>query len=97
MSEVVVLTMGNPNIPEVTRDPDTDEATVSFTPADPETVTTIEFPADLSITEMFQTVTLPGGVGSWHFEESGPPTWVSCPDSSSLATLLGDHYGCEVR
>lgn len=92
---MTVLLLGNRHTAEATRDPETDEVSVEFTEADDENVTTVVFPDGLSIAEMFQTLTLPGGVATFHFAEV--PTWVECDDSPGLAALVAEHYGIEIR
>lgn len=58
--------------------------------------TEVVFPEDTSLSEAFTTVTHPAGVWANHAEEGKTPAWVAS-DSDALASLLGDHYGCEVR
>lgn len=66
-------------------------------PAPGKRATLVVLPASTRLGEAFATVTAPGGVWAAQVHTPGAvPAWVAS-DNASLAALLGEHYGCEVR
>lgn len=62
-------------------------------------VVTVTFPDDMPLMEIATTITIAQGVWDSHspggYADSGAPTWVDS-DSSALAALLAEHFGCDV-
>jgi hypothetical protein len=58
--------------------------------------TVIDFPEGTSLTEALRAVTDPSGVWANHAAEDAKPAWVAS-DNDSLAVLLAEEYGCDVR
>lgn len=57
--------------------------------------TTVNIPAGTSTIEALVTITTGNGVWVNHSDDDAP-AWVASTDPR-LASLLGEHYGCEVR
>lgn len=58
--------------------------------------TIIEPDDSRTIGQVFREITDPAGAWAYHSTEGSKPAWVAS-DSESLAALLAEHYGCEVR
>lgn len=67
------------------------------TPAPGRLATLVLLPDGTRLGEAFTTVTAPGGAWAANVHTPGAsPAWVAS-DNGSLAALLAEHYGCEVR
>lgn len=89
-----IIFMGNKHKAVAVVDPADGSVDLTFT-AQTGGETIIGIPEDLALGEAFNTITAPGGV--WDGQARDFPTWVQSTDWPSLATLLGEHYQCEVR
>lgn len=58
--------------------------------------TEIDIDDDYGMSRAFVTITDPRGVWAAHSTPGATPAWVAS-DNAGLATLLGEHFGCEVR
>lgn len=80
---------GNADALEGYRDPTSDDPDlVRYRPLDGDRVTTVVFPADISLQEAFSTAVT---ALTFHMAEGSSPTWVES-DSDGLQALLVEHY-----
>lgn len=66
-------------------------------PATGTRATLVDLPGDVTLASAFAIITAAGGVWAAHTHRpDATPAWVAS-DSDSLAALLADHFGVEVR
>jgi len=91
--------LGNRDAVQVVRDAEGVETRTLLPPG--KRCTVIQPPDDITLADLFTTITNPGG-GAWGYHSDGPPAWVAVDSDSAgfagaVATLLATHYGCEIR
>lgn len=88
----MLVYLGNRDAVQVTRDEE--DRTVRTVLPEGKRCTTVQAPEGATLGEVFTSITASGGV--WDYHSDGDPAWVAST-SPTLAALLGEHYGCEVR